>query len=252
MTFRKSFGEGRKPYYRALRSASVGLLACAGAVALGAQSVDAKDKVLRVAMTAADIPINIGQPDQGFEGFRFMGYMLYDTLVLWDLSKADESAKLAPGLAERWEADPKNDKRWVFYLRKGVKFHDGSDFTADDVVWNFQKVSNPKAPQYEAKQAALVAVRIPALAAVNKIDDYTVEIITKAPSAYVPYQASFWFMSSQEHWEKVGSWAEFAKSPSGTGPWKFVSQTQRAKVEINRHRLPGVVITLASSSGDSA
>jgi ABC-type transport system substrate-binding protein len=56
--------------------------------------------------------------------------------------------------------------------------------------------------------------------------------MTKESSAYVPYQVSFWFMSSQEHWEKVESWAEFAKSPSGTGPWKFVSQTQRAKVEM--------------------
>ncbi|MCB1742921.1 MAG: ABC transporter substrate-binding protein, partial [Gammaproteobacteria bacterium] len=68
--------------------------------------------------------------------------------------------------------------------------------------------------------------------AVNKVDDYTVEILTKTPTAYVPYQVSFWFMSSQEHFEKVGSWAEFAKSPSGTGPWRFVSQTQRAKVEM--------------------
>jgi peptide/nickel transport system substrate-binding protein len=225
----------------------LGALAIAGAVGLATGSVQAAEKVLRVGMTAADIPINIGQPDQGFEGFRFMGYMLYDTLVLWDLSKADEPATLTPGLAESWEVDPKNHKRWIFHLRKGVTFHDGSDFTADDVVWNFKKVRDTEAPQYEPKQAALVAVRIPALDQVNKIDDYTVEILTKEPSAYVPYQVSFWFMSSQEHWEKLGNWAEFAKHPSGTGPWKFVSQTQRAKVEMvpnknywNPQRIPKV------------
>lgn len=212
-----------------------------------ATETQAQGKVLRVAMTASDIPINIGQPDQGFEGFRFMGYMLYDALVLWDLSKADEPAKLTPGLAESWSIDPKNNKRWIFKLRKGVKFHDGSPFTADDVVWNFKKVRDDKAPQYEPKQAALVAVRIPSLKEVNKIDDYTVEIITKGVSAYVPYQVSFWFMSSQEQWEKDKSWAEFAKHPSGTGPWKFVSQTPRAKVEMvpnkdywNPKRIPKV------------
>jgi len=215
---------------RWLARAALGAL---GALALAsATGAQAEEKVLRVAMTASDIPINIGQPDQGFEGFRFMGYMLYDALVLWDLSKADAPAALTPGLAEKWEIDPKDDTRWIFHLRKGVKFHDGSAFTADDVVWNFEKVRNDKAPQYEAKQAALVASRIPSIDTVAKIDDYTIEIKTKGPSAYVPYQVSFWFMSNQEHWEKVKSWAEFAKSPSGTGPWKFVSQTQRAKVEM--------------------
>jgi peptide/nickel transport system substrate-binding protein len=205
-------------------------LAVSGALAV--PGAHAEESVLRVAMTAADIPINIGQPDQGFEGFRFMGYMLYDPLVLWNLSKADQPAGLMPGLAESWEVDPDNPERWIFHLRKGVKFHDGSDFTADDVVWNFEKVTNTEAPQYEAKQAALVAVRIPALKEVNKVDDYTVEILTDGPNAYVPYQVSFWFMSSQEQWETVGSWAEFAKAPSGTGPWKFVSETPRAKVEM--------------------
>lgn len=224
----------------------IGIAALAGMMALPGAQAQSED-VLRVAMTAADIPINIGQPDQGFEGFRFMGYMLYDTLVLWDLSKADEPAGLTPGLAESWSVDPDNPERWIFNLRKGVKFHDGSEFTADDVVWNFDKVTDTDAPQYEPKQAALVAVRIPALKEVNKIDDYTVEIITDGVSAYVPYQVSFWFMSSQEHYEEVGSWEEFAKSPSGTGPWKFVSQTPRAKVEMvpnkdywNPERVPKV------------
>ncbi|MFN4089706.1 MAG: ABC transporter substrate-binding protein [Alphaproteobacteria bacterium] len=202
------------------------------AMALAAPSVHAQEKVLRVGMTAADIPSNVGQPDQGFEGFRFMGYMLYDSLVLWDLSKADEASQLVPGLAESWEIDPANDKRWIFNLRQGVKFHDGSTFTADDVVWNFEKVRDEKAPHYDARQAALVAVRIPGLAEVNKIDDYTVEIITPEPNAYIPYQVSFWLMSSKAQWEKVGSWAEFAKAPSGTGPWKQGTLTPRASVEM--------------------
>ncbi len=212
------------PVYKALAAAM--LTACAFG------PVRAEESVLRVAMTAADIPVNIGQPDQGFEGFRFMGYMLYDPLVLWDLSKADEPAKLVPGLAESWEIDPKNDKRWIFKLRKGVKYHDGSPFTADDVIWNYEKVKSDKAPQYEPKQAALVAQRIPSVSAVNKIDDFTIEILTKEPSAYIPYQVSFWFMSNRAQWEKLKSWSEYAKAPTGTGPWKFVSQTQRAKVEM--------------------
>lgn len=73
---------------------------------------------------------------------------------------------------QRWErydhASPENDKRWIFHLRKGGKFHDGSDFTADDVVWNFKKVRDTEAPHYEPKQAALVAVRILALEQGNK------------------------------------------------------------------------------------
>ncbi len=215
-----------------VKRAILGTAIAAGTLAAATGGLRAEEKVLRVAMTAADIPINIGQPDQGFEGFRFMGYMLYDTLVLWDLSKADAPASLTPGLATSWEVDPKDNTRWIFHLRKGVKFHDGSAFTADDVVWNFEKVRNNKAPQYEPKQAALVAARIPSIDTVKKIDDYTIEIKTKGPSAYVPYQVSFWFMSSKEEWEKTKSWAEFAKHPSGTGPWKFVSQTQRAKVEM--------------------
>jgi hypothetical protein len=84
------------PFVRWFRTTLLGALTVAGAVGLATGSVQAEEKVLRVGMTAADIPINIGQPDQGLEGFRFMGDMLYDTLVLWDLSKADEPATLMP------------------------------------------------------------------------------------------------------------------------------------------------------------
>src|SRR5216683_2889272 len=92
---------------------------------------------LTVGMTAGDIPVTTGNPDQGFEGYRFVGYNLYDALLLWDLSKADKPSEIKPGLATSYEIDPNDHKRWIVHLRRGVKWHDGCDFKADDVVWNY-------------------------------------------------------------------------------------------------------------------
>src|SRR5918996_3367750 len=76
--------------------------------------------VLRIGMTAADIPHTGGQPDQGFEGFRFIGYQLYDPLVRWDLSQGEKLPDIVPGLAESWEVRPEEPTKWVFKLRRGV------------------------------------------------------------------------------------------------------------------------------------
>src|ERR1700680_319559 len=80
---------------------------------------------LTVGMTAGDLPATTGNPDQGFEGYRFVGYNLYDSLVLWDLSKSDKPSDIRPGLATEWQIDEANPKRWIFKLRQGVKWHDG-------------------------------------------------------------------------------------------------------------------------------
>ncbi len=71
---------------------------------------------LTVGMTAGDLPQTTGNPDQGFEGYRFVGYNLYDSLVLWDLSKADKASDIKPGLATEWQVDEANSKRWIFKL----------------------------------------------------------------------------------------------------------------------------------------
>ena len=76
------------------------LVVSAAAVTLSlAVPAFAQEKVLRIAMTAADIPRTLGQPDQGFEGNRFTGIPMYDALTHWDLSKADAPSVLIPGLA---------------------------------------------------------------------------------------------------------------------------------------------------------
>src|ERR1700704_3825941 len=80
--------------------------------------------VLRIGMTASDIPLTTGQADNGGEGMRFMGYTVYDGLINWDLSSADKPSDLVPGLAVSWSVDEADKTKWTFKLRQGVTFHD--------------------------------------------------------------------------------------------------------------------------------
>ncbi len=75
------------------------------ALLLGFGRPAAAEQVLRIGMTAGNVPTTTGQPDNGFEGMRFLGYPVFESLVLWDLSKSDVRADLRPGLAESWEQD---------------------------------------------------------------------------------------------------------------------------------------------------
>ena len=68
------------------------------------------------------------------------------------LTKRDKDLKIIPGLAERWEiVDP---LKWRFYLRKGVKFHDGEDFTADDVRVLDRAHAQPRLADQDARARA--------------------------------------------------------------------------------------------------
>ena len=122
------------------RAVTAVILAVAAVVAL--PRIAAAETTLRIGMTAADIPRTLGQPDQGFEGNRFTGLTMYDALTMWDLSSAEKPSVMIPGLAADWKVDDSDHKKWTFKLRPGVKFHDGSDFNADAVVWNVEKVLN--------------------------------------------------------------------------------------------------------------
>jgi ABC-type transport system substrate-binding protein len=196
----------------------------------------AKQSVLRVAMTAGDIPLTTGQPSQGGEGVRFMGVTVYDGLTRYDLSSADKASSIIPDLAESWSVSDTDKKVWIFKLRKGVKFHDGSDFNADAVLWNFDKLLNREAPQFDQAQANQGSQYTGTLAKWRKIDDYTVEISTKKPDAVLPYVLASTFMSSPNRWEEMGrDWAKVAEKPSGTGPWMLESFKPRERAELARN-----------------
>lgn len=188
---------------------------------------------LRIGMTAADIPLTTGQADQGGEGQRFMANTLYDQLVMWDLSSADKPSVLIPGLALSWNVDSKDRRRWTFNIRPGVRFHDGSLFDAQAAVWNFEKLLNEKAPQFDARQAAQGRSRIPSIESYRAINAQTLEIVTREPDAFLPYQLAWIPMSSPAHWEKMGrDWVAYGKTPSGTGPWKLTAWTPRERAEL--------------------
>ncbi|MDZ4054320.1 MAG: ABC transporter substrate-binding protein [Phenylobacterium sp.] len=188
---------------------------------------------LRIAMTASDIPLPNGQTDQGAEGMRFVGYNVFDSLILWDLSKADAPGGLVPGLATSWQVDPADPTRWTFVLRPGVTFHDGAPFDAAAVVWNFDKILKNDAPQYDPRQAGQGRTRIPSVKSYRAIDPMTVEFIANSANALFPYEISWILMSSPAQWEKTGrNWDNFLKSPSGTGPWKVDRYTPRERLEL--------------------
>ncbi len=189
---------------------------------LSAPRADASGGTLTVAMTAGDIPVTTGNPDQGFEGYRFVGYNLYDTLALWDLSRADKPSEIRPGLATSWEIDPNDHKRWIVHLREGVKWHDGCPFTADDVVWNIQYRTDKKAPYFFAQQFAYSRSFLVNVKSVSKIDDHTVAFETNFVESLFPYSLSYVMMISRCRAQALHyDWAQYALHPSGTGPYRF-------------------------------
>ncbi len=200
----------------------------------------AAEKVLTVGMTAADIPRTLGQPDQGFEGNRFTGIPIYDSLTQWDLSVADGPSVLIPGVATSWAVDPDDTTKWIFELRDGVTFHDGSPFNAEAVVWNVEKVLDEEAPHFDASQVGVTASRMPTLRSARVIDEMTVELSTSEPDAFLPLNLTNLFMASPSHWQAKydetgdaeSAWTAFAADPSGSGPFRVTSFTPRERLEL--------------------
>ena len=228
-----------KSFHRALLGAALAVTLPGLAMAQG---------TLRIAMTAADIPRTLGQPDQGFEGNRFTGIPMYDGLTQWDLSSADKPSVVVPGLATEWAVDASDKTKWTFKLRPGVKFHDGSAFNADAVVWNVEKVLKQDAVHFDASQVGVTASRMPTLRTARKIDDLTVEMTTAQPDSFLPINLTNLFMASPAHWQKLydavpasvsdpkaraaQAWTAFAGNASGTGPFKMDRFVPRERLEL--------------------
>ena len=128
----------------------------------------------------------------------------------------DEQLNYVPELAESWEAQD-NGKVYVFRLRQGVKFHDGSDFDAAAVAWNFERIMDPEEKAFPRPFFQIIE-------AVEPLDAHTVKFTLKYPTqTFIPtlavYRTGFLIKSPTSY--KTWGRNDAAMNPAGTGPFKF-------------------------------
>ncbi|WP_149536819.1 ABC transporter substrate-binding protein [Siccirubricoccus phaeus] len=222
---------------RSARSLAAALALTLALPLAASEPAQAQQKVLRIAMTASDVPTTTGMPNNGFEGMRFLGYPVFEPLVGWDHSDPQRLSDIKPALAERWEQDPADPKKWRFHLRRGVTFHDGSAFNAEAVVWNLDRYFRNDSPQFDAAGSAIVRGRIPMLGSYRAVDATTVEMETTRPVSYWPYLTAYILFTSPQSFAQAGrDWGKVAALPAaGTGPFRITRFVPRQQVEFARN-----------------
>ena len=230
----------------------IAALLCVPALALVSPSVDAKP----FRWASQGDPQTADPHSQNESLTNLFSQAVHDTLVM-----RDNSLKLVPGLATSWQQV--NPTTWRFTLRQGVKFHDGSPFTADDVIFTWERASQPTS---QLRQYA-IPVGKP-----RKIDDYTVEFVQDKPNPVTLEHATTIYVMSKAWAAKnkverpldfKGKEETFAsRNANGTGPWILVSREPGIRTVLRRNgdwwgakegRAPGNVteVTYSQVSADA-
>ncbi len=154
---------------------------------------------------------------------------VHDTLVM-----RDNALRLVPGLAESWQQV--SHTTWRFNLRRGVTFHDGSPFTADDVVFSFDRAQHPNS---QLRQYSVPVGKA------RRIDEFTVEFIQDKPNPVTLEHATTIYIMSKRWAErhKVERPLDFkgkeetyaSRNANGTGAWRLVSREPGVKTVLKRN-----------------
>jgi peptide/nickel transport system substrate-binding protein len=116
-----------------------------------------------------------------------------------------------PGITERWTVE--DPHTWLFHLRRNVRWQDGTPLTSADVVHSINRINTDK----DSKQRNRVA----RIAAVEAVDDYTVKVITKDPTSWMPDQMINLIITSKAQYDQFGPEAINQQPPLGAGPYTF-------------------------------
>jgi peptide/nickel transport system substrate-binding protein len=143
------------------------------------------------------------------------------------LTARDKDLKIVPGLAESWETP--EPTRWRFHLRKGVKFQNGDDFTADDVLFSADRI--------RAKGSDFQAL-VPADAKVVKIDDHTVDFILTSPNPILNSQWDTWYIMDKK-WAEANNATQPTPAAATTPSFASLNANGTGAFTIESHQ-PGV------------
>ena len=149
-------------------------------------------------------------------------YNLYDSLTRWDTA-----LQLQPGLATSWKA--LNETTWEFTLRPGVKFHDGSPLTAEDVRATIERNLVPG--------KTVVTAGFATIESVTAVNPTTVRIVTKKPDPLIAVRmAQMGLQILPARFTTDDGAKELARRPVGSGAYKFVEwvKDERLVMEANR------------------
>ncbi len=158
-------------------------------------------------------------------------HQMYEPLIIRDTTGAFE-----PALSTDWAPSEEDPNVWVFNLRQGVKFHDGADFNAEDVVFSINRAMQPNSDMKEL---------INSIVEVRAVDDHTVEIVTDGPNPILPANLTDLFIMDKG-WTEAnnavdvqdfeGGEITFATTNvNGTGPYKLVSREPDVKTVMERN-----------------
>lgn len=148
---------------------------------------------------------------------------IFDNLVT-----TDASGNIIPKLAESW--DNPSPTEWVIKLKEGVKFHDGTEMTAEDVKFTFDRLITEGA--IDGNTSPRLGLLGP-LTEVQIVDDYTVKFILSSPWPIFMKMLPLQQIVPKAYFDQVGL-DGFLKHPIGTGPFKFVSAKLDERIELER------------------
>ncbi|WP_317055426.1 ABC transporter substrate-binding protein [Roseovarius rhodophyticola] len=158
-----------------------------------------------------------------------LAHQIYEPLIIRDHSGAFQAA-----LATDWAPKEGDPNVWVFNLRQGVTYHDGSDFTAEDVVFSINRAQSENSAMKEL---------LTSITEVRAVDDHTVEFVTNGPNPILPANLTNLFMMDKTWTEAnnatavqdiAGGETTFASTnTNGTGPFQVVSREPDVKTVLS-------------------
>jgi peptide/nickel transport system substrate-binding protein len=197
---------------KALMAATAGL-----ALAVGAAEAQTLRMGVGAQITSTDPHFHNISPNNAFAS------MVFDNLI-----ETDDRARVRPGLAESWR--PVGEDVWEFRLRRGVKFHNGSDFTAEDVAFTLERIPTV------ANSPGSFRTYTQAITGVEIVDDYTLRFRTNGPAPVLPNDiAMVPMLDRQTHQGATTEDFNAGRATIGTGPYRMTMHRAGERIELQRN-----------------